>query len=480
MMFVNSYTARYRYSNRQYSLTSCYLVLAVLVLSCCHHSSAKIPYINNLQWTKQIAKLPTFYRHKGIGINSRSLLTIRGGDSSINRWGGVDDWPVSSGDTISYGNNNKNEVTTNKQKQTTTPTSNTEQSPFEYIPITALNDYGQSTQLKNAMESASRFGTSVLACICCQDHEDEEDSTDQSKEEDRVENTIVVCSLQRPRPGVIATSPPTCSSSITTKTSSSKSTIHSSIQGMVRILSTRDDVHPNSIPYDSSMDIPKHTLHTAIVTTGIQSDANFLLTQLQMHISKYWFRYDTIPSTSSSDGTSSSVSSPSSTVTKMVRDVLLDCLGYDWSNEVNSGKVSGGIGSAAPSYNEQEDEDDRPQRAGRPLGVCTFLLGLDSSTEFPYLTVIKANGSSQQYVAHAMGRGSDLGNVLLSQKWRRGMTTSEAKDMMISVLKDIAKEQGWIREDDGEGSKGRDSDWVVSCETVSPSGIDIDIEHLEL
>ena len=392
----------------------------------------------------------------------------------------VDDWSVSYGDTISYGNNKKNEVTPSKQKQsTTTSSSTTEQSPFEYIPITALNDYGQSTQLKNAMESASRFGTPVLACICCKDNA--ENSTDQSKE-DRSENTIVVCSLQRPRPGVIATSPPTCSSSITTKTSSSsKSSIHSSIQRMVRILSTRDDVHPNSIPYDSSIDIPKHTLHTAIVTTGIQSDANFLLTQLQMHISKYWFRYDTIPSTSSSDGISSSLSSPSSTVTKMVRDVLLDCLGYDWSNEVNSAKVSGGIGSAAPSYNEQEDdEDDRPQRAGRPLGVCTFLLGLDSSTEFPYLTVIKANGSSQQYVAQAMGRGSDLGNDLLSQKWRRGMTCKEAKEMMISVLKDIAKEQGWIIDDDDDdgSTEGRDGEWVVSCETVSSSGIDI--EHKKL
>ena len=400
----------------------------------------------------------------------------------MHKLSGADYRSVDNEDTISYGSNNKNEVTSNKQKQTTTTTSSTEQSPFEYIPITALNDYGQSTQLKNAMESASRFGTPVLACICCRDNANgnEDDNTDTSKE-DRVENSIVVCSLQRPRPGVIATSPPTCSSSITTKTSSSKSkSIHSSIQGMVRILSTRDDVHPNSIPYDSSIDIPKHTLHTAIVTTGIQSDASFLLTQLQMHISKYWFRYDTIPSTSSSDGTSSVSSSPSSTVTKMVRDVLLDCLGYDWSSEVNSGKVSGGIGSAAPSYIEQDDDDDRPQRAGRPLGVCTFLLGLDSSTTFPYLTVIKANGSSQQYVAHAMGRGSDLGNDLLSQKWRRGMTTSEAKNMTISVLRDIAKEQGWITDnanDDGS-TEGRDSDWVVSCETVSPSGIDI--EHLEL
>ena len=119
-MSFNSYTkARYRYSNRQHSLVHCFLLLVILVLSCCHRSSAKIPYNNKLRrWIKN-TKLPTFHRHKGISIHSRSILTIRGGDSSMRRQILSEDVSanVSHHGIISYGSNNKNEVTSNKQKQ---------------------------------------------------------------------------------------------------------------------------------------------------------------------------------------------------------------------------------------------------------------------------------------------------------------------------------------------------------------------------
>ena len=172
-------------------------------------------------------------------------------------------------------------------------------------------------------------------------------------------------------------------------------------------------------------------------------------------------------------------------VVKMVRDVLLDCLGYDWGEEVSSGKISGGIGSAAPSYEEREDGDDGGgggSRAGRPLGVCSFLLGLDSASH-PFLTVVKANGASQQYVAQAMGAGSQLGNEKLSQKWRRCMSREEAKDMMREVLNDIAKEKGWLLDNDGDdddGTEGKKNNrgLTVACETVTSRGIDI--EYLPL
>ena len=351
-----------------------------------------------------------------------------------------------------------------QQSREQTAANPNQQSPFEYIPITALDDYGSSTQLRHAMESANKFGTPVLACICCHNGDDDDNNNE------GVENAIVVCSLQRPRPGVISPSPST--SSVVSISSTSKS--HPSIQGMVRPLATRDDINNPTSSSDDN-DIPKHALHTAIVTTGIQSDANFLLNQLQTHISKYWFRYDTLPSPSSGGATTQQL-----TVVKMVRDILLDCLGYDWTMEVNSGQISGGIGSAAPSYDEGEDGDENggSSRAGRPKGVCTFLLGLDSSTKthLPSLTVVKANGASQQYVAHAMGVGSQLANDRLSQKWRRRMRQTEAKDMMKEILKEVAMEKGWLTDggDDGttEGKKG--SGLTVACEIVTSRGIEIE------
>ncbi|KAL9186666.1 hypothetical protein ACHAXT_005904 [Thalassiosira profunda] len=351
-------------------------------------------------------------------------------------------------------NGASNGEVTPKQPQQASSTAPNQQSPFEYIPITALDDYGQSTQLRHAMESASRYGTPILACICCSEKgtsDEDEPGCSNEKEED----AIVVCSLQRPRPGVISPSP---GRNIASVAESDKS-VHPSIQGMVRLLATRDDVHH---PSQSSEDMPQHALHTAIVTTGVQSDASFLLRTLQTHMSKYWFRYDTLPSASGE-----------ASVVKMVRDILLDCLGYDRGEEANSGAMSGGIGSAAPSYDERDDDDDRGgSRAGRPLGVCSFLLGLDSATR-PYLTVVKANGASQQYVAQAMGMGSQLANEKLSQQWRRRMSQPEASEMMKGILTGVAKEKGWMPEDADDTGRAS-TDLVVVCETVTPRGIAAD------
>ena len=71
----------------------------------------------------------------------------------------------------------------------------------------------------------------------------------------------------------------------------------------------------------------------------------------------------------------------------MAGDVLLDCLGYDRADEVGWGRALGGIGSVAPGAGNDGDGDgdgdgngndgDGEQRAGRPLGVCAFLLELD-------------------------------------------------------------------------------------------------------
>ena len=419
------------------------LVATVLACPVCHTHRFACRADSRHVAVPKIKRRPFFFRRNNKSIKCKgSCLFLRCGGES-------------AGEGV---------VAAQQSRDQTATTTNNQQSPFEYIPITALDDYGSSTQLRHAMESANKFGTPVLACICC--HNGDDDNNNEG-----VENAIVVCSLQRPRPGVISSSPST--SSVVSISSTNKLS-HPSIQGMVRPLATRDDINNPTSSSDDN-DIPKHALHTAIVTTGIQSDANFLLNQLQTHISKYWFRYDTLPSPSSGSATTQQL-----TVIKMVRDILLDCLGYDWTMEVNSGQISGGIGSAAPSYDEGEDGDENggSSRAGRPLGVCTFLLGLDFSMKahLPFLTVVKANGASQQYVAHAMGVGSQLANDRLSQKWRRCMSQNEAKDMMKEILKEVAMEKGWLTDggDDGttEGKKG--SGLNVACEIVTSRGIEIE------
>ena len=361
----------------------------------------------------------------------------------------------------------------NQQERSLSSNNKDQNSPFEYIPITALNNYGQSTQLRHAMEAASRYGTPTIACLCC---DTENNGEDESINNARNENSIVVCSLQRPRFGIIAPTIPTGSSSTNIRRYSTTSAkVHPSIQGLVKVIATRDDV--DDINGD---EIPIHNLHTAIVCTGIQSDATFLVSQLQRHFSKFWFRYNTIPTNSMA-------------VVKMIQDVLLDCMGYDWSEEMGSAKVSGGIGSAAPSYNDNDEDGSGSSAAGRPLGLSSFLLSLanndDVSSSRPTITLIEANGSSEHYVARAMGFGAQKANKLLSQKWKRGISRDEVKKMMQEILREVAIERGWLESDDDkvgseESSLKLENDnemhvgLTVVCETLTRSGIDIECSPL--
>ena len=330
-------------------------------------------------------------------------------------------------------------LSSNKQVTSQDVYSSDNKSPYDYVPVTALDDYGESTQLRNAMESTSRYGTPVLACLC------------KTNEDNGKENAVIVCSLQRPRLGIISSSHE-ANDMVRYR---NKGGIHPSIQGMVKILTTRDD---STVKPSDAAATPKHSLHTALISTGLQSDTTFLLNKLQSHcISKYWLRYDTLPQ--------------GEVITRMVREILLDFLGYDWSEEVGSSSLTGGIGSAAPSYNDNEEESTR---AGRPLGVCTFLIGFDEASldTSPSLTVIKADGSSDNYVAYAMGIGAELSVDRLSQKWRRGMNSDHAKDMMRDLMREVAVEKGWLSED--VTNDKNTNDIIIVCETVSQHGIDID------
>jgi hypothetical protein len=268
-----------------------------------------------------------------------------------------------------------------------------------------------------------------------------------------MEDAIVVCSLQRPRPGVVAASPPTTGSApVAAKGVPPEQRVHPSIQGMVRIVATSDDA-PDT---EAGGDAPTHALHTALVATGVRADAAFLLARLQAHVAGYWFRYDALPASAA----------------KMAQDVLWDCLGYDRGAEATGSGVSGGIGSAAGDG----DGDDGSARAGRPLGVCVLLLGMGAGPAGtpPALTLVRADGTAREYVARAMGAGATLGNEKMSQRWRRGMHREEAREMLCGILKDISREEGWAPLEDG----GDDGGLAVACETVTPKGIEV--EYLPL
>ena len=74
--------------------------------------------------------------------------------------------------------------------------------------------------------------------------------------------------------------------------------------------------------------------------------------------------------------------------------------------------------------------------------MCALLLGPDSGA-YPVLTMVEANGVTEQYVTRAMVMGSAMTNRGLSRRWRRCMTVAEARGMMREVAGEITEEMGW-------------------------------------
>ena len=86
-----------------------------------------------------------------------------------------------------------------------------------------------------------------------------------------------------------------------------------------------------------------------------------------------------------------------------------------------------------------------------------------------------------------MGMGSRLANEQLSVKWKQCMSREESKQMMREILKEVAKEKGWMGtsddEEDGGGKQsegyaededGNGSGLTLVCETVTSRGIEVE------
>jgi len=115
-----------------------------------------------------------------------------------------------------------------------------------YKSVAALDQYGNSVQLQNAMESSSRYGTLLIAAIASSCSE------------------IIVCSLYQPRLGVRCHPENGCA---------------------VHIIASEDDIDESS-EMESSV--------TALVCSGVKADAELLLKILRTYSQKVWERYDCI------------------------------------------------------------------------------------------------------------------------------------------------------------------------------------------
>ena len=100
---------------------------------------------------------------------------------------------------------------------------------FDYIPVTALDKYGNSVQLEHATEAATRYGTSVIAA--------------------KGTNGVVVISIRRSTPGV-------------------------------------------STPLTLIESLSLHEPCVGLVCTGVKADAKWLVSTVRNHRRRIWETYD--------------------------------------------------------------------------------------------------------------------------------------------------------------------------------------------
>lgn len=76
----------------------------------------------------------------------------------------------------------------------------------------------------------------------------------------------------------------------------------------------------------------------------------------------------------------------------------------------------------------------------RPFGVSLLIAGYDKK-KGPQLFFSDPSGTYFQYKAKAIGAGSEGAQVTLQEKYNELLTTTEAIDLSVSILKQVMEEK---------------------------------------
>ena len=293
-------------------------------------------------------------------------------------------------------------------------TSNGVKSVYEYTPITALDQYGQSTQLRHAQLASSQYGSLTIIAIATtskssssQIRNDDDDHDDGKGEEEQV---IVCCTLPNP------TSP-----------------------GLKRI-SKRSYQLIQPLSHDLSSNPP---VITAMVGSGMKPDIQFLTKTLREYARRIWERYDVTPSVSR--------------ISQAMAQVCLSFMGYDLEDEIMDG-----VGPVIPIPSSDEE---RREPMGRPLGVHALILGIRDKKA--NMICVDPAGVQRFCNVWAMGKDGDAARKLLQDQWTKRMTVNEVKEMMIKVVKEIRFQD----KVDEEKTDDNEDDTVMPLEILSDYGV---------
>jgi len=285
------------------------------------------------------------------------------------------------------------------------------QSAYEYVPITALDQYGQSTQLRHAQLASSRYGALTLAAMATLPPSSSTSSST-SSHDNQEEETVIVC----------ATLPNQSSAGLKSKSST-----------LLQIV---------AFDTSSSAHNPKDQSIVAMMGSGIKPDVQFVTSHIRDYSRRIWERYDVIPT--------------SHRLSRAVSELCRSFMGYDISEEIMDG-----VGPVLLQSDGEEDENSEPM--ARPLGVQMLIMGIHKQQAVDMVSVDAAGVQTPCYY-WAMGRDGDEAYKLLQERWEEGITVEELKKVMTKICKDIrfADKDNNLQENN-----------ILSFETLSGKGISL-------
>lgn len=266
--------------------------------------------------------------------------------------------------------------------------------PTPYQSAVALDQYGNSVQLRNARECSLRYGLPIIAAV----------ST--------VDQSIVVCSLH-PR------------SSVGSNTISSSS---GGIPRVVHVIASDDievDDDSSSTSRSRSMECQKICCPTttALVCSGLKADATLLRTLLRERSRRLWERYDILPSPSH--------------IADACTQIFLSFFQYNRDREIND--EAGPLDSTYPN-----DDTSTPGNfeMSRPFGLHVVVLGIRQHQHPPIIISVDSSGTQRHHPNFiAIGKRSREANEKLKNLWKKDLNVQQIRDICCSVLDEFKQDE---------------------------------------
>lgn len=184
----------------------------------------------------------------------------------------------------------------------------------------------------------------------------------------------------------------------------------------------------------------------ATMGSGLAGDAAFIDRLLRRDAINTWERYDNFPSCQRLAATASRI--------------MLAFMGYD--DEIQDGTID----------ILMDDNGKDRLSVGRPLAVNLIVARIDFQARSSELILVEPSGISSKISGKALGRGCKRGGELLRQRWNDGMEVHEAQKVCIGILRDVAKLEQLVKDDDATEEQSK-HEFSIILEVLDCKGLHV-------